>query len=419
MKKQLVLATAVLVSAMAFGQKKEIKKAEKAFAKSDLVEAVAQIKAAEAMIAGADDEIKAQFYAAKGEIMLADGKDGDYEKMKDAADAFMKAKQFDKNNDYADAIKNGVQNTRVALVNSAVKDQNAQNFKMASEKLLLSYEVKKDTSDLYFAAGNAVNAKDYDAALMHYERLLDMGYTGIQEEFRALRIEDNEVVTFASKADRDSEMISGKYTQPTEGMTESAKGDILRSIVLIESSRGNNDKALRIMKDARAENPDDMSLIRAEADMVYRMGDMKRYEALMNEVLASDPTNPELYYNLGVSASANGDNTKAIEYYKKALELKPEYPSAQINIASVILGQEKGIVDEMNGLGMTKADTKKYDVLSEKRNGLYSQALPYLESALASRSDNVELVRTLMNIYSQLSMDGKYNEMKAKLATME
>ncbi len=73
----------------------------------------------------------------------------------------------------------------------------------------------------------------------------------------------------------------------------------------------------------------------------------------------------------------------------------------------------------MNGLGMSKADTKKYDELSVKRNGLYSQALPYLESALASRGDNVELVRTLMNIYSQLSMDAKYNEMKAKLANME
>ncbi len=371
------------------------------------------------MLGSADDETKAQFYAAKGEIMLADAKGGNYEKMKEAADAFMKAKEFDKNNDFESAIAEGVQNTRVALVNSAVKDQNAKNYQLASEKLLLSYNVKKDTSDLYFAAGNAVNAKDYDAALANYEKLLDMGYTGIRKEYRALRIEDNEVVTFASEEDRNAEMISGKYTQPTEGMSESARGDILRSIVLIESSKGNNEKALRIMKDARAENPDDMSLVRAEADMVYRMGDMKRYEELMNEVLAADPTNPELYYNLGVSASSNGNNTKAIEYYKKALELKPDYPSAQINIASLILGQEKGIVDEMNGLGMSKADTKKYDELSVKRNGLYSQALPYLELALASRGDNVELVRTLMNIYSQLSMDAKYNEMKAKLANME
>ncbi len=36
--------SAVLVSVMAFGQKKEIKKAEKAFVKKDLVEAVAQLK---------------------------------------------------------------------------------------------------------------------------------------------------------------------------------------------------------------------------------------------------------------------------------------------------------------------------------------------------------------------------------------
>ena len=45
------------------------------------------------------------------------------------------------------------------------------------------------------------------------------------------------------------------------------------------------------------------------------------------------------------------------------------------------------IVDEMNSLGMSKADSKKYDALEMKREGLYTEALPYLEAAYSYRSD--------------------------------
>ena len=52
-----------------------------------------------------------------------------------------------------------------------------------------------------------------------------------------------------------------------------------------------------------------------------------------------------------------------MEFYKKALELKPDYPSAQVNLGALILRDEMKIVDEMNSLGMSKADSKKYDAL--------------------------------------------------------
>ena len=418
MKKQFILAGALLIAAASFGQKKELKKAQKAFAKKDVAEALVQIDAAEKLMGSADNDLKVDFYASKGEIYLADAGKTNYNRMKEAAEAFIMARKLDVDNNNKVNIDNGIDNTRVALVNSAVSDQKT-NPELAAEKLYKAYEVKKDTSDLYYAAGNMLNAKNYDKSVEYYEKLLELGYTGIRKEYTALRIEDNVTVPFASEADRNSEMISGKYTKPSERYSESAKGDMLRSLVLIYSSQGKNDKAIKMMADARAANPTDMSLVRTEADMVYRMGDLNRYNELMQEILSSDPDNPELHFNLGVAATSNGDTAKAMTYYKDAIRLKPDYSSAQINLASLILGQEKGIVDEMNGLGMSKADEKKYDALSVKRQSLYSEALPYLEAAYNSRKDNKELVRTLMNIYSQLSMTSKYNDFKAKLAAME
>ncbi len=416
MKKYVVLAGILLVTAASFGQKKEIKKAERALNNSEVAEAMSYINEAEASIESADAGMKSEFYLLKGKIYLADAGNKDFEKMKKSAEAFKKALEIDATNKDAQI---GVQQLRAALVNSAVADQRANNYALATEKLYTSYTVANIELDLYNAAESSILAKDYDTALKHYENLLDLGYTGVSKEWIATDIETGEIVTFADESGRTTGMLSGKYTNPDERMAESVKGDILKNIAIIYISKGDKDKAMKVMADARKENPDDVSLMRAEADMAYQANDMKTYNILMDKIIATDPNNAELRYNLGVGFAKNNESEKAIEQYKKALEIDPNYAAAQINIAATMLGQEGAIVEEMNNLGTSSADNKRYDALKQKRKDLYMEVIPYLESAVKLRPDNVELVRTLMNIYSQTGQDAKFKEMKAKLAAME
>ena len=419
MKKSLLLAGALLFAVASFGQKKEIKKAQKAFIKGDVQAAQMLLNTAETKLGEAALETKIDFYIAKGEVTLAQAGKSGYQQMKDAAAAYKTAQKLDTKNQYKGIIDTGLDNTRVALFNSAIIESNAKNYSKAGEKFYLSYTVKNDTIDLYYAAGSMINAKDYDASLDYYQQLLALGYTGIKKKYTALRIEDNKQVTFASESDRNTELLSGKYTKPGERMSESIKGDILKNVVLILSSKGENDKAIALMKEARLENPTDITLVRAEAEMVYKMGDIARYDELMQQVLEFDPTDPEPYYNIGVVAASSGNPEKAMEFYKKAIELKPDYTSALVNLGALILRDEMKIVDEMNSLGMSKADSKKYNALEIKREGLYNEALPYLEAAYSYRSDNPQLVAKLKEIYSLLGMDAKESEMKSKLDELE
>jgi len=420
MKKQILTAGLIAITAVSFGQKKEIKKAEKAVKSGDLTEAITYLSQAEAILASADASTKAQFYVTKGNAYLADAGKNDFDKLEIAAESYKKALELTPSGKYADAANIGTQNLRVALVNGAIDDQKAKNYSRASKKLYISYTVsKKDTSDLYYAAGNAVNAQEYDNAIAYYKQLLDLGYTGIKKEYIATELETNKIVVFADKSDRNTNMLSGKYTNPTERMSESAKGEILKNITLIYISKGENDKAIALMEEARKENPNDASLLRAEADMAYKMGDMQKYSVMMQKIIETDPTNPELYYNLGVGSSQNGDQEAAMKYYKKAIELKPDYAAAKINIAAMILAKEGPLNEEMNSLGTSKADYDRYDLLKEQKNNLYKEALPYLEDAMVLRPNNIEIVRTLKGIYGQLGMDNKFNEMKSKLNTME
>ncbi len=416
MKTRILITGLAFVSAISFGQKKEIKKAEKAIKSNSYNEALDYLSEAEPMLGSVDNSIKAQFYAARGEALLGSA-GSDFAKLNGSASAFAEAISLDPT--IATQLTAQLQNLRAALINSAVMDQNAQRYDMATQKLYASYIAAKDPSDLYFAAANAVNGHDYDTALKYYQILLDSGYTGETEEFVATSKETGEEEAFENENVRNLAVKSGQFIKPEKRITESRKGEILRNMTLIYIERGDNEKATALMKDARAEKPNDIYLMRADADMSYKMGDITRYNELMGQIVASDPENPEIYFNLGVGSAEIGSTEKAIEYYKKALELNPDYDAALINMAVLKLSGENKLVEEMNALGNSAADNKKYDQLKEQRKNLYTETLPYLEKALKLKPNNMEVVRTLMNMYGQLGEDAKFKEMKAKLEAME
>jgi tetratricopeptide (TPR) repeat protein len=416
MKTRILITGLALVSAISFGQKKEIKKAEKAIKSSEYSEALNLLNEAEPLLGAVDNETKAQFYAARGEALLGSG-GSDFTKQKAAAEAFSEAIKL--NPKIKEQLAVPLQNLRAALINGAIKDQNAEQYKTATEKLYTSYTVSNDLSDLYYAANNAVNGKDYDSAIKYYQTLLDGGFTGETSEFVATNKETGEVEAFEDENSRNLAVKTGQFIKPELRVNSSKKGEILRNMTLIYLEQGNDLKATELMKSAREESPDDVFLMRAEADMSYKMGDLTRYNELMNKIAASDPENPEIYFNMGVGSAEIGNTEKAIEYYNKALELNPSYEAALINLAVLKLASEDKLVEEMNSLGNSRADNKRYDELKVQRTNIYTETLPYLQKALKLNPNNRDVVRTLMNIYSQLADDTKFKEMKAKLETLE
>ena len=419
MKKQILIAGLLMISAITFGQKKEIKTAEKAIKAGNFSEAMSVLKSAESLISNADSNLKEHYYYAKGKAYLG-GAEDNFENLNIAGDSFDKVLSLNPNSKYKKDVENGIQELRAALINSAIVDQKTKKNEEASNKLYRAYKInKEDTSILYYAAGNAVNAKNYNKALEYYQELIDLGYTGIKKEYYATNKESNEPKKFASKEKRNEGLKGGEYILPKDKNSESSRGDILRNMTLMYVSTGDTEKAKALMIKARQENPDDIALMKAEAEMYYKAGDMAAYKKIINEVISKDPNNPELYYNLGVASSKNGEKEEAIKYYTKALELNPDYAEALINKSQLILNKEGAIVEEMNALGTSTADYNRYDELKIVKDNLYKEVIPYLEKASELRPKNMELLRTLKNIYSNLGMDDKSKAIKAKISSLE
>lgn len=407
----LTVAAASLLSMTAVAQKSEIKDARDAVEDGNYAEAQTYLQKAETMLSEANDRWTERFYLYKGQAYLGNGEKTSLEDLKTAAEAYKKAQ--DMGND--DEAVEGFAAVRNALVQSAVNDQNTEDYKKASDKLKYSYELNnQDTLYLYYAAANALNAQDYTTALEYYEDLKELGYDGSGVEYSAINVESGER-EILPKEQRDLMVKTGQYEDPKEEKLPSKKGEIAKNIALIYIQEGQDEKAITAIKDAKKENPDNIALIQAEADVYYKMGNKEKYNELMESILEKNPNDPNIYYNLGVTAAELGDNDKAIDYYKKALEIDPEMNNARMNIVVAILAQERDIIDEMNSLGMSKEDNKRYEELEEDRKDIYSEAIPYLEEVVERDPENTEAIRTLLNIYNQTGEEEKAAELKSKL----
>tara|TARA_R100001369_G_scaffold20091_1_gene36797 strand:+ start:301898 stop:303205 length:1308 start_codon:yes stop_codon:yes gene_type:complete len=414
MKKNVITIGLSLLSVVAIAQKKEVRDAGKAIDKGSYAEAKTFLTQAESLLGEANDNLKAEFYLYKGKAYLGTGEGTSVADLMLASEAFKKAKELG-NED----AKTGIDNVTNSLIQSAIKDQNAENYSEAAKKLYAGYQLnEKDTVYLYYAASNAVTAKDYDTALKYYENLKDLGFTGIETQYVAINKSTGEEEVM-SKVERDLMVKTGDYIKPQDRVEPSKSGEITKNIALIYIEQGREDEAVSALKEAQKANPDDASLLQTEADMYYKMGKKDKYKELMEAIVAKDPNNATLYYNLGVTAFEMGDNEGAVSYYEKALEIDPKMTEARLNIAAAILSKEAKIVEEMNKLGMSKADTKKYDELAQDRKNIYREALPYLITVMENDAENVEAIRTSMNIYYQLGETEKADALQAKITAKE
>lgn len=413
MKKQFIIALAISISAFSFAQKKELKAVEKAIKNNNFSEAKAALAVVEPMLGSLDEKLMDKYNYLKGVALYANGA-GNNADMETAVVFLDKAE---------DAYKTEVNELKANMVNKLLEKGNkayeGKKYGDASNYFEKVYNMRKnDTIYLYYAAATAVSEPDYDRALVLYEKLKDLEYTGIEKKLYAVNIETNEKEAFPNEIMRKAAISAETHKDPTTGNSDSKRGEIVKNVALIYISKGDNDKAIKAIKDARAEDPEDINLILSEANIYYKMGDTEKFKDLLEIATEKDPKNPELQYNLGVISAESDHPEEAMAYYKKAIELDPNYVNAYINSAAIVLGREEGLIKEMNGLGTSSADNKRYDQLREERQDLYRKAIPFLTKALEINPKSTSAATTLMNIYSVLGETDKYKAMKAKIETM-
>lgn len=406
MKKQILALSLGLMTIGVSAQKNELKVAEKALKKNDIATARTAIQSIESMESSMEDKYKAKYYFLKGQVY---GKT-DVNKAVEAYNSLFDYEKATKKSRYTPLAKTKVMELTQFVSQKAVTAYNeTKDYKTATENFYLTYQLSPtDTSFLYNAAVSASLQKDYDTSLKYYNKLQELGYTGITMQYMATNKETGAQENLGGKTQRDLMVKSGDYEAPQDVPTASRQSDIVKNIGYILIAQGKTDEAIVAIKKARENDPKDLNLLLNEAQLYIQLKDMEKFGTLMEEAIQLDPENPTLFFNLGVVNQNEGKKEEAIGYYKKAIELDPEYGDAYMNLAVAILSGEQAIVDEMNE---NLSNFKKYDELQGKQKELYKEALPFLEKADSIKRSE-DTVKSLLNIYDILRMEDKADALR-------
>jgi len=410
------LLAVLVLSIAAFAQKKELKASQKLVDAASYQEAITFLEGFKPLIENAEAKYSSQYY-----YLIGVSKQGT-KAFVEAIAAYDKVKEIEsdaKLNKFSLLIAASTTQLANDLINSAVELNSNEKFTDAAQLLYMAYELDKTNNldYLYFAASSAVNGGDYENALDYYLSLKDLNYTGIKTKYYA-----TDAATGAeTEVDATTYKIYKKskdFTNLREELTPSRLPEIVKNIALIHLAKGDNEAAMGAVKDARKLSPKDVGLILTEADLYIKLGDEARFAALMEEAIEQDPNNAVLYFNLGVVNGNEGKRDEAIDYYKKAIALDPSYEATYLNLASVILEGEAAIVEQMNSLGTSAADNRKYDALKAKREGLFLEAVPYLEELVKINPSNKDALSTLKNIFGTIGETAKFKKYRDMLEAL-
>ena len=402
--KKLIIYILLFAVSFSYSQKKELRNANKFFVSGEYASAIDLLDSSREIFDSSDDKIKSQAMLLYGKIHTA---------MEDF-DLAMQAFDMSRNLGTSDQLLNPeINKLETAIITSAVGDNETENYLAAAKKLKMVYDLKKDVNQeyLYYAASSAVNSQDYPIALEYYEELRYIKYEGIETKFFITEVSSGNEIEINSETEFKLLQKSKDYSNPREEETESKFPEIVKNIALIYKELGQNDKALAAIEAARSSNPDDVGLIITAANIYFELDNKEAFKIAMSEAIEKEPNNPVLYYNLGVVSGELGEKDVAISYYEKSIELDPSNENSYLNLVALILDGEQEIVNEMNNLGTSRADNLKYDELKELRENLYKECVPILKD-LISINNNIEAIRTLMNIYGTIGDNSGYMEMK-------
>ena len=422
MKKLILILLSISLTHFSFSQKKELKSVDKLIKANNYNEATKILESLNELIDSTDDKTKAKFHYLSGLANYQNG-ESNFDNKLLSIENFKSAKEIEQEGSkiYTAKIDDILTNLFNSFVNDSRSALDNKNYELSYKNLEAAYNVsKRDTLYLYNAALVATEAKSYDVALNFYEKLIDLGYTGISINYYATEKESGKEQVFQDMKSRDFSVdVLTTHISPRDEMAESVKIDILRSIAAIYRTKEDFDNSLKFLEKAKSIDPLDINLILLESNIRWEMGEVDMYQSLITKALEIEPNNVDLIFNLGVVNADKGYHEKAVDYYNEAIAMDPKYTKAYLNAAALTLEKEGAIIEEMNSLGMSTADYNRYDELKIERENLYRSAIPYLEKVYELENDNLNAARTLKNIFSALGDVESENKYKTIVADLE
>lgn len=211
-----------------------------------------------------------------------------------------------------------------------------------------------------------------------------------------MRLEDySKVLKYADYAAQDPDKANNIYRY--KATAYNALGDTVQWV--------------NLLKEGVVKFPNDPFFYQTLIQHYDNSGNRDELNKLADELMVNDPTNPLFVYLKGYIAQQQKDLDTAITWYKKTLEMDPDYLDAHTNIGRSYIGKAR---DYSASQSSTKIDRAKMKKDKEVLNGLFREALPHFEKLREIAPDRKDLwLNDLTNCYYNLNMVDKMKEIEA------
>ena len=189
----------------------------------------------------------------------------------------------------------------------------------------------------------------------------------------------------------------------------------------------NEEKILNVIDEGKQRFPKDYILNIEEFNYWYSKGDNEKAQQALENAIESDPTNKVLHFNVGVtydniSNKYHKENkhdvaftymNKAINGYKKAIELDDNYVDAYYNLGALYYNQSitaKSVAGDYSG--------EKYDKEMKSANEMLKKAIPLLEKVLSLSPSDKSTLTVLKSLYFNLDDMDNYSRIKKQLDSL-
>ena len=221
---------------------------------------------------------------------------------------------------------------------------------------------------LYYAALAASYIPNPELAVKSYEALKGTGY----KENEVYQILASEYLNMKDSANYEKVLAEGAKLFPSDAF-------FVQTLINIYINNGNYDKAI----------------------------------TYLNEAIAQDPKNAQLYDVKGRLLEQEKKFDEALALYKDAIKMDPNYADAYGNIGRIYYNQ----AIEANDKAANIKDVKAYNkAKKEEVEPLFKEALPYYEKAHQLKPEEREFMVALRGIYYNLDMGPEYEKIEAEMS---
>lgn len=270
--------------------------------------------------------------------------------------------------------------------------------------------VKQNEQDIYsrvaaiggqfFAKGvDGFNTGDYGSGAMAFKRAYEVSLTTGATDTLALV----NAALSSLKAQEYNQAIDLYTTLQGIGYNDV---ETYKNMAAAYNGLNDEEKTLEMIALGLDKYPGDPGLIIEKVNIYLKQGKGSEAVQDLNQLLELDPNNTSIMFILG---TIYGDDTKeifdaqkAVDYYKAAIEVNPDYYDAIYNLGALYIALSNQLKAEANELPLTAQ--KEYDQLVERAQSYIQEGLPFVQRAYEIQS-TPEVKAVLKTMYIQLKMN--------------